>query len=149
MTRRQSAARFSQTMDAGFFHERACGLRSGRKRNGGVRGGGRRGESWSEEWPFSTDDTFHLLKIRASPAPPLFLPRYSSFLSPTLFSLLLLFSFFFFLSPCSHILEKVISILEPPRANGKRHQKFLLPPPCLSLPRLDSIPFDVSEIAFR
>lgn len=42
MTRRQSAARFSQTMDAGFFHERACGLRSGRKRNGGVRGGGRR-----------------------------------------------------------------------------------------------------------
>lgn len=58
-------------------------------------------------------------------------------------------SFFFFLSPCSHILEKVISILEPPRANGKRHQKFLLPPPRLSLPRLDSIPFDVSEIAFR
>lgn len=34
MTRRRSAARFPQTMDAGFFHERASfGLRSGRKRS--------------------------------------------------------------------------------------------------------------------
>lgn len=146
MTQRQSAARFSQTMDAGFFHERACGLRSGRKRNGGVRGGGRRelkrgvalfnGRHFSpvEDTGFPRSTLISSSLFLLSLPHPLFLP-------PPLF--------FFFLSPCSHILEKVISILEPPRANGKRHQKFLLPPPCLSLPRLDSIPFDVSEIAFR
>lgn len=132
MTRRQSAARFSQTMDAGFFHERACGLRSGRKRNGGVRGGGRRelkrgvalfnGRHFSpvEDMGFPCSTLISSSLFLLSLPHPLLLP------SPLFF---LLFS----LSLLSHSRE---SDLDPRATTGKRKTS----PKVSSLPSLSLPP---------
>lgn len=161
MTRRRSAARFPQTMDAGFFHERASfGLRSGRKRSDervrrrGERRELKRGVALFNGRHFSpVEDTgFPRFSLISSSLLLLSLPH--SLLSYFLFLLLLLllFSLFFLSLPLS------LSLLSHSRESDldRSHHgqtenvtKSFFPPCLLLLPPSpsppDSIPFHLTS----